>query len=261
MFSACLLGLAPSMLAVNRSTAMLELFQESLLPVNLPFTILLGCVALYWVIGLLGLVDLDGANGANAVEGLDAGPDLDVDLDLDVDASAGEIDVAGEGAGSDDGAGSASGGFSQTVLHIVGVSDAPLMFVISLFSLLLWASNVLLNHYFNPGFETGQASLLLIPVVIGSFVLTRLLVIPMRPLMKMLRTSEEAVTIIGSSGFVRSGKIDTEFGQVEVETSGRTLVLRARISAHEAPLQKGDPILVVSKDDESDTYIVRALNQ
>lgn len=223
------------MLAETSSTAMLELFQESLLPVNLPFTILLGLIAIYWVIGLLGLIDIDGPDG------VEAGVEVDVEVD-----------------GGDDG-GSASGGLYKTLLNVIGASDAPLMFVISLFSLFLWASNVLLNHYFNPDFETGRASLLLIPVVVGSFVLTRLLVIPLRPVMKMLRSPEKPVEVIGASGIVRSSKIDSEFGEVEVSASERNLILRARISTNEAPLVKGDRILVVSKEDESDTYVVRAL--
>lgn len=219
---------------------MLELFQESLLPVNLPFTILLGAVAAYWVIGLIGLVDLDGGGEAGGLDGVDL-PD------------------GGETRGGDDGETSGSGAM-QTLLKIVGASDAPLIFVISLFSIFLWACNVLANHYGNPGYDAGRATVLLLPVVAGAFVLTRILVVPLRPLMKVIRTSEKTVTILGASGTVRSARLDTQFGEIEVETAEKNLILRARLSAHGEPLVKGDSVLVVSKDEEADVYIVRALH-
>ncbi len=215
---------------------MIQLIQESLLPVNLPFTLLLGAVAAYWIIGLIGLVDLEALDGLGVgeSEGLDAG--------------------AGEDSGS-----SALGSFFQGVMKIVGASDAPLIFVISLFSVFLWGLNVAGNHYFNPGFDGGRATVILLPVVIGAFVLTRVLVVPLRPLMNMIRSSEKPAEILGASGVVRSSRLDSEFGEVEVETSEKNLILRARISGEADALSKGDRILVVSKSEDDDTYLVRPL--
>lgn len=214
---------------------MIDLLQESLLPVNLPFTILLGAVAAYWIIGLIGLVDLD------ALEGI----------------GLGESDALDSG-GSEEGGSSALGSFFHGIMQFIGGSDAPLIFVISLFSVFLWGLNVAGNHYFNPGFDGGRATLLLIPVVIGAFVFTRLLVIPLRPVMKIIRSSEKPAEIIGASGRVRSSTLDSEFGEVEVETSEKNLILRARTSSKGISLNKGDRILVVSKSDD-DIYLVRPL--
>jgi hypothetical protein len=221
---------------------MIELLRESILPVNLPFTILLGVIGAYWIIGLLGLVDMEALDGAGGVEA------------DGIDLEGGDGGDGGEDAG--DGSG---GGFMNALLTIVGASDAPLIFVISLFSVFLWALNVGGNHYFNPDFDGGRATLLLIPVVIGAFVITRLLIVPLRPVMKLIRTPEVPVQIIGSSGVVRSSTLDSEFGEVEIESSERSLILRARISNDATALKKGDPILVVSKEEDSDTYIVRSL--
>ncbi|MEM1441715.1 MAG: hypothetical protein AAGF67_05200 [Verrucomicrobiota bacterium] len=202
---------------------------------NLPFTILLGAVAAYWIIGLIGLVDLD------ALEGI----------------GLGESDALDSG-GSEEGGSSAPGSFFHGIMQFIGGSDAPLIFVISLFSVFLWGLNVAGNHYFNPGFDGGRATLLLIPVVIGAFVFTRLLVIPLRPVMKIIRSSEKPAEIIGASGRVRSSTLDSEFGEVEVETSEKNLILRARTSSKGISLNKGDRILVVSKSDD-DIYLVRPL--
>ncbi|MDF1860411.1 MAG: hypothetical protein P1U87_09350 [Verrucomicrobiales bacterium] len=215
---------------------MIELLRESILPVNLPFTILLGVIGAYWIIGLLGLVDMEALDGVGGVE-------------------TDGIDLEGGDGGEDSG----GGGFMNALLTIVGASDAPLIFVISLFSVFLWALNVGGNHYFNPGFDGGRATLLLIPVVIGAFVITRLLIIPLRPVMKLIRTSETPVQILGSSGVVRSSTLDSEFGEVEIESAERSLILRARISNDATALKKGDPVLVVSKEEDADIYIVRSL--
>ncbi len=234
------------MLPTAKVDTMIELLRESILPVNLPFTILLGAVALYWIVGLIGLVDLDGLDG-----GIDGGLDM----------GGGEGDgVDGIDGGSDHGDHSFAGAFFNGLLKAVGASDAPLIFVLSVFSVLLWGLNVGANHYFNPEMSNARASILLIPVLITGFVATRVMVIPLRPLMNMIRDDEKPVVIIGESGVVRSSTLDADFGEVSVETPENTLILRARISDEDATLKKGDPILVVSKDNDSDTYLVRALD-
>lgn len=50
-----------------------EILQEALKGHNLPLTILVGVVLLYWVVSMFGLVDLDSMDGggADAADGLD----------------------------------------------------------------------------------------------------------------------------------------------------------------------------------------------
>ena len=223
---------------------MLELIQESFEPYNLPFTILLFAVAGYWIIGLFGLVDMDALDGIDGVDGVEG-------ADGDASDPGTEID--------------SSDGFGHAILHglfkLVGASDAPLIFIISLFSLFLWAFNVAANHYFNEAESASKATMMLLPVVLGSFVLTRLMIRPLRPLMKLLKDSEKPVAIIGASGTVRSSTLDSdEFGQIEVETGDRTLLLRAKLSEKAKPLPKGGRVLVVSHDSENEAYIVRPLD-
>jgi hypothetical protein len=198
-------------------------------------------VAGYWIIGLFGLVDMDALDGIDGVDGVDG----------DVDGVDPEVD------GGD--------GFGHAILHglfkLVGASDAPLIFIVSLFSLFLWAFNVAGNHYFNPTESGSVASLMLIPVLLSSFVFTRLMIRPLRPLMKVLKESEKPVVIVGASGTVRSATLDSEnFGQIEVETGDRSLLLRARLSEKAESLPKGSRVLVVSHEEENEAYIVRPLN-
>lgn len=70
---------------------MLEIFQEAFRGINLPITIALGLILLYWVIAMLGMVDLDARDG---FLGLDTDIDIDVDVDPQaIDAIDGETEV------------------------------------------------------------------------------------------------------------------------------------------------------------------------
>ena len=63
-----------------------EVLQEALMPANLVFTVMLGIVIIYWIMVILGALDVDF---------LDIDFDSDVDVDADVDA-----DVDGTGGGA-----------------------------------------------------------------------------------------------------------------------------------------------------------------
>ena len=222
---------------------MLELLQETVKLHNLPFTILLLVVVFYWVIAMIGLVDLDAG-------GLDADVDVDVDLDLDIDADLdSDIDLSE----------AASGLTANGLLRFVGLGDAPLILILSLFSLFLWATNCLTNHYFNPAGSIKLALLLLLPVVIVAAILARLSLKPFAPLMRYIRSDEPVAQIVGDVGVVVSASLNEEFGRIEVKFDGRPLLLNAVLSEGRDPLTKGDKILVVSQLDNTSTYVVRPL--
>ncbi|MEO0416543.1 MAG: hypothetical protein AAF226_16490, partial [Verrucomicrobiota bacterium] len=229
---------------------MLEILQEPIKSFNLPFTIMLGAVLLYWIVAAIGLVEIDGGDGVDI--------DVDVDLDIDIDA---DIDVDADLSGDVDG-GTAAGGFFHFLLKAVGASDAPIMLVLSIFAVMLWACNMLANIYFNATDSNSRATLLLIPVVIVAFILTRVLIRPLRPLMKGLRNADKPVQIEGSTAVVRSAKLDAKFGQIELKgVENQDLILNARLSDDSSSIPKGAEVLVISKaENEDDVYIVRPLS-
>ncbi|MDF1753852.1 MAG: DUF1449 family protein [Verrucomicrobiales bacterium] len=214
---------------------MLELLQESIKGYNLPLTILLGVVILYWVVALLGLVDID------------IGGDFDLDVDTDAES------------GHEEGVDAASGNFVNSAMRFAGFADAPMMFVLSVFVVMVWVFNLIANMYFNPLESGTQATMLLLPVAVVGFVSTRLLVRPLRPVMKMLKAKEAPAAIIGEQAVVVSASLDHEFGRVQIDFDGRPLVLNAVISNQDQKLKKGAQVLVVSKIEDSENYIVRAL--
>ena len=214
---------------------MIELLQDFIKPYNLPFTLLLGLIIFYWLTALLGVIDLDGEGG-----------DIDMDAGGEGDTDAGDVDDSGESVWN-------------AVLRVVGLSDAPAILVISLFSLFLWAFNVIANMHFNPAESNGRAAVLLLPVVILAFLAMRLSLRFIRPVFQMIRAPEADARVIGQEGVVKSATIDSAFGRVEIEYQGKPLLLNAVISDEETALNKGDRVLVVLKEEKTNKYIVRSI--
>ena len=243
---------------------MTEIFQEAIKGYNLPLTILLGLIVLYWVITMFGLIDHDSIDGAL---GLDTGDGHDFGHDGDAgDAHGGDSD--GHGHSDDDGlddssdgdASSSDGNVLHAILRFLGVGDAPLMFVLSVFVLFLWCGNVFANLYFNEDQSSGRANLMLLIVFVSAFILTKLIIRPLRPLMKLMRTNEVHKPMAGQAGTVRSKQLTEEFGQVEVIQDGASVLLNARLSEGCDPVLRGSEVLVVAKDDEKDLYIARPIS-
>jgi len=206
--------------------------QEAIGAYNLPLTVLLGVVALYWLATLVGMMDFDSLDGL-----------------LGLDHGGGD----GGGHGHDE-----NGGMLHGLLKGMGFADAPLMFVLTVFSLILWGANVLGNIYFNPGESNGVAALVLAGALASAFVLTRLAIRPLRPLMRLMRDTEKRAAISGLTGTVKSLSVTHESGQVEVERDGASILLHARVGEGAAPLPRGTKVLVVVEEEEaSGTYLVR----
>jgi hypothetical protein len=202
-----------------------ELWEQAMLPYNLPLTVLLGMVVAYWVLTLLGGL------------GFDSG-----------DADAG-VDV-GEAAS-----------LSGSMMRAVNAGAVPLTVVLSILVLALWTASILLNFYFNPNQSLIRAGVLLVPGLILAVLATKLITQPLVPVMRRLREAEDAAPVIGEVGIVRSLELDSRFGQVEVERpDGAPAILSARLDTDAEPVPRGTSVAVVSLDEISGIYLVRPLS-
>lgn len=229
---------------------MTELLQLALNDFNLPITILLGCMALFWIVSALGAIDVDTVDVAL---GLDT--DVDVDIDVDIETSH-ELDVDAEAA---DQSGHGASSALQALLRFLGAADAPIMFALTIYVLMLWCSNMVGNHYFNPTDSSAIATIVLGSSLVSAFVLTRLTIQPLKPILKLFSGKETQIPVLGRSGTVRAGSIsESDTGQVEAEGG---LLLIARAATGTGTLSKGDSVVVIEKEDDStrDVYIVRGV--
>lgn len=209
---------------------MKELWEQAILPYNLPFTILLGLVVVFWITTLLGAVSMDSLDG-----------------DLDVDASGNDGDIS-------------LGGMASAMMRVVNAGYIPLTIILSILILMMWIGSILLNYYFNP----SQSVLLATGFVVVAFLLgviaTKAITQPLVPFMRRLKDAENAAPVIGEVGVVRSMQMDSQYGQVEVERpDGAPAILNAKLGPDSEPVLRGTQVVIISIDENTGVYLARSL--
>lgn len=217
-----------------------EILREALAIHNLPVTIFLGVILLYWIFVMIGFLEAD-------MDGMDlhAGDVHVGDLHHDVHVGASE------------------GGFWVGCGRFLHLGEVPLMIMMSFLALFMWVISVLANYYLNgsPGDRSpGLALALLAPNFLVSLLLTRIAVSPLRKVFAaMHKTETEAEKVIGREGRVISAQVDARYGQVEIATSSAPLLVNARTAAQSPPILKGAPVIVFSAAEDHSYYLVKPL--
>jgi len=209
-----------------------EIWQLAISPGVLPATLLLIPILLYWIIGALGVFNLD----------LDG-----------VDPTA--LDTNGDGATDHhDGAfANVMGGMTR----LVNAQDIPLMVILTLITIFLW-STLMVSHFLFT--NIAPSWLLALASLAGAIVLTRVATIPLRPFFLALKKdSEQHVPVIGRTGVVRTHELTDSHGQIEVPDPIGPMLLNARVKPGVAPLRKGDEVIVFEHDAARSLYYVKAL--
>ena len=209
---------------------MSEFIDAILNPINLVLTILLGMFVLYWVSVCLGAIDMDA---------LDV--DLDVDLDADADLDGSHHAIPGSG-----------------FLRFFNLGEVPLMVLLSVFVLVLWAVGVASHRYIG-GWSVLMQLLVLLPMILAAALLTKLATAPLKKVFRELEASQHTgeIDFIGMRCTVASLSLDQRHGQVEVQTDGSPIKLSAYLESEHAALQRGDEAVIVSHDKERGVYRVR----
>lgn len=217
---------------------MKELWEQAILFYNLPLTVLLVLVFVFWILSVIGTVDLD---------------TFDIDLDADLETGDGAIDLEADGASQ----GSSEGVFGF-MLRFVNAQDVPVMIIFSLLILFMWAISLASNYLFNPTESGWLASGMLVGNFILSAVLIKAVTQPLRPLMRAIKNDQEhQEPLVGMSGTVKSRVLDSKFGQVEVpRDKGAPALLNAVLPEGREALVRGDKILVIDFDRDRDKFLV-----
>lgn len=206
----------------------MELWEQAILPYNLPFTLLLGLVVFYWLLTLIGAFGIDSLDAHHHVDGDDASGHL------------GDVPAA--------------------MLRVVNAGFVPLTVVLSILILMMWVGSITLNYYFNPGKSWLLAAAFLAVAFVLAVIATKILTQPLVPLMRRLKEAENVAPVIGEVGIVRSIEMDSKYGQVEVERpGGATALLNARLGADAEPVPRGTTVAIISLDETSGLYLVRPL--
>lgn len=219
---------------------MMELINAAFLPVNAVFTVLLGLVMLYWITVILGILDVD-------LFHVDLHGDFDAHVDTDLGADH-DMDM-GDG-----------GSALKAILHFFYIGEIPVMLLLSIIILCLWALIMIGNHYLNP----VNSMLAALPIYAGStaasLFLGKVIAMPLKRMYKLFTQDCNAPReLIGRICTIIAAADSKTMGQAEVKTKGAPIVLNV-FSENEHRFENGDEALIVSQDKERGTYLIAEVN-
>jgi len=208
----------------------------SLMPANLGATILLTMMVCYWLMVILGALDLDFLDF-----------DIDTDMDADLDADLGsDLNV--------------SVGVLDGMLAFFYLGKIPVMILLSIFAMCLWVFSIIANGYLNP-----SGSLVLgLPIAAGNLVVSpfvcKIICTPLARLFMALKKDPNApADVMGRICKVTTTQVSTKMGQAEVATSGAPILLNV-VADGDHTFKKGDEAVVIGKDEKKGVHIIAPVN-
>lgn len=191
------------------------------------FTFLLLIVVVYWLIAILGLIDIDA---------LDL-PELDTDVELD--SLEGLTGVAG-------------------FFIKLGFQGIPVMVILSLLTLIAWWTSYfcvwLLPFTLNGIWKLALGTAILIASFVFALLITRFLVIPLKPLFRK-NTARSKKSFLGQAVVIRSSRVDEHFGQAELNDTGAGLILNVRAKSPNQ-IKKADRVILLEYLEKEHAYLV-----
>ncbi|MGI0118385.1 hypothetical protein [Zooshikella sp. RANM57] len=194
------------------------------------YSVLLAFILAYWLLSLIGLLDID-----------------ILDLDIDID---GDVEFTGL-------TGSISG-----LLISCGLTGVPLTIVISLLVLLSWIITYFTDFFLLQLLEPNWIHHLLgLACIVISFLIsvpiTAHIIQPLRPL---FQTHDSRLgSIVGTTCIVTSSKVDEHFGRAEIKKDNDVIIIHIR-SSEPNSIRKGDNVLIIDCDTERNIYNVASID-
>lgn len=194
------------------------------------YTALLALVLFYWLLALVGLVDLDSGG-------------LDVDTDLHADADANDL------------------GELASYLVAFGLNGVPFSVVVTLLVLVAWTISCLAGMWILPMVPTtllriaGGTAVMLMSFA-AALPVTAQAIRPMRGLF-VTHSAVSNTALVGQTCRVLTISVDEKFGRAEVSTRGAGLNIR--VWAHTPnSLAKGSLARIVEYDATAERYLIVA---
>jgi len=212
-----------------------EFFHLMFSPQNVLGTLLLSFCVLYWLIVIVGIIDLD-------LFDLDLDVEVDVDSDIDVSATDGSV------------------AWLNKILVFFNLGKIPFMVWLTFLSFPLWFMLMIVNHFF------GNTSFLIsivffIPLLIVSAFIAKPLTYPFVKVFAALDKNNKPKDLIGKVGTVILAGNENRKGQIEVNYNGSPIRIYVWPSSKEIKLKKNETVLVIQKSEtEEQVYIVEPYN-
>lgn len=196
---------------------MLDLLKTAVTGVNLIPTTLLGLIILYWLIVIIGALDIDF-----------------FDFDLDVDISNPFYDF----------------------LAFFNTGDLPFMLVLSIFSLPFWTISMIVSVFVSTGWLNVVLIIpnIVLSLFITKAV-THPLKGLFKGILKQDADIEKKIE--GQLCILLCDLTYGRLGQAEIDRVGSSIRINVKVDGEGETLFKGDKAIVIKKDHEKDYYIIK----
>lgn len=201
-------------------------FEVCLTPPVLPATLLFGAVVVYWLLVILGALDL----------GL-----FDFDFDFDADGEPGGLDgVLGAGI---------------SVVRFLNIGELPLMLWISVFALSFWMTSVI---WYDATY--AESTVLTIQVIFRNaaiaLVATKIITQPMLRLVDRTKVTQHH-DLLGQSCEITTSEVNANYGQARVSTGSSPLLINVRTRT--GVLSKDADVKIVDYDEQRHIFFIEPL--
>jgi hypothetical protein len=203
---------------------MKELLDLSLMGFNLPSTLLLMFITLYWLSVVIGMLDLDFL-------------DIEIDLDSDVNLT-----------------------FAESLLSFANIGRIPVMIILSVVALFLWCGSILFNAVLNPFNSSLLGVGILILMFIGSVLLTKIITLPLVNIFDKLNKEAKIIDFVGRVCTINLSVKNDNMGQGEIEINSNSILVNIK-SWKQENILKGEKAIIIEKDDSGDFYHVEKYNE
>lgn len=192
-----------------------ELIQIATAAINIPITLLLFIMMLYWISVILGAIDID---------------ILSFDFDIEGDADA-DVDVH-------------SGGALNGMMLYFNIGAVPVTVWLSFLIFTCWILSILETYYLNPGHHFLIGLIFVIPNLLTGMYVAKFATAPLKKVFEAMAPKNTThKSLIGQRAVVVSSSVDKSFGQIEIRTSGAPLTLNARAEG-DMVIDKGQSVVI-----------------
>ncbi|BEP41755.1 MULTISPECIES: OB-fold-containig protein [Variovorax] len=196
------------------------------------YTVLLGVVVIYWVLAMLGMVDIE-----------HSGLDVDVGVHTHADGDASDI------------------GHLASYVVALGLNGVPFSVAVSLLVLVAWTVSCLGGEWLLPLVPTMALQLLagtalLVASAVIAIPITAVAIRPLRGLF-VSHTAVSNAALVGQLCRVVTGVVNEKDGRAEVARRGASLNIRVWATTPNA-LKRGSQALIVEYDEAAARYLIVA---
>lgn len=198
-------------------------------PNIIPTFILSFCV-LYWLIVIIGIIDLDM---------------IDIDVDIDADA---DTDITG---GSEAGV-----AWLNKALHFFNLGRIPFMLWLSIIGLMTWFAVITVNYILgNQSFLLGLVIFMI--ALISVMFIAKPLMYPLVKMFDALESNDGLKSVIGQIAEVIYPDKNGKPGEVEINHDGSRIRIFALPASKDIVLIRNQKVLVIApSDDDPKIYLV-----